>query len=90
MTSLYLGYALSIQNYTKDARLVAEDWRRYRLGELTEPIVLELLGEVYERLFDLMDKFYTSTSLYSACTATFPEIDELKGKYKKLWLTPSK
>jgi hypothetical protein len=51
----------------------------------SEIIIQELLGEVYERLFDLLDNFYVSTSKYVSYTETFLEIGELKKQHPKSW-----
>lgn len=43
------------------------------MGDETSELVVNLLDVVYERLFDLMDKFYVQVSNY-ACTEEFKEI----------------
>lgn len=84
VTNLYSAYVLSIEKYVKEANALLTDWKAYRVGSECEELIPELLNEVYERLFDLMDRFYVRTSSLVS-TESFKEIEALKQAFKKSW-----
>lgn len=44
---------------------------------------MHLLGLVYEKLFDFLDKFYVKVSSYVNETEAFKEIEQLKRQFGK-------
>jgi hypothetical protein len=84
VTNLYSAYVLSIEKYVKEANALLADWKAYRVGSESEELIPELLSEVYERLFDLMDRFYVKSSNLVS-TESFREIEALKQAFKKSW-----
>lgn len=57
--------------------------KEFAIGEIGLNVVLNLLDEVYERLFELMDNFYRITSEY--ISEQFEEIQALKTRYSNDW-----
>ena len=83
--SLYSSYVLSLEKYVKDAVIMLRERDRYKLTDNNTKGVLDLLDIVYDRLFDLMDKFYVKVSSYVEDSEGFKEIEALKKSYGKQW-----